>query len=138
MNFPAFEIEIERKILDRGYDYYENDNVIDVENLGNGEFSAIVEGSENYEVFVQINKGEVVEYSCDCPYDWGDVCKHVVAVLHYIRDAEILRKDAGQEGVKSQLQTIIDEMSEQDIRDYVLFYALRNRQFREDFMEEFG
>lgn len=138
MNFPAFEIEIERKILDRGFDYYENDNVIDVENLGDGEFSAIVEGSENYEVFVQINKGKVVEHSCDCPYDWGDVCKHVVAVLYYIRDAEILGKYADKEGVKSKLQTIIDDMSEQDIRDYILFYALRNRQFREDFTEEFG
>ena len=138
MNFPAFEIEIERKILDRGYDYYENNNVIDVENLGNGEFSAVVEGSENYEVFVQISKGKVVEHSCDCPYDWGDICKHVVAVLYYIRDTEILGEDVDKEGIKSQLQTIIDDMSEQDLRDYILFYALRNRQFRADFTEEFG
>jgi uncharacterized Zn finger protein len=138
MNFPAFETQIERKILDRGFDYYENNNVIDVENLGNGEFSAVVEGSENYEVFVEISKGKVVEHSCDCPYDWGDVCKHVVAVLYYIRDTEILGESADKEGVKSQLQLIIDDMSEQDIRDYVLFYALRNRQFREDFTEEFG
>ncbi len=138
MRFPAFEIGIERKILDRGFDYYENDNVIDVENLGNGEFSAVVEGSENYEVFIQISKGKVVEHSCDCPYDWGDVCKHVVAVLYYIRDAEMLSECTDKEGVKSQLQIIIDDMSEQDIRDYVLFYALRNRQFREDFTEEFG
>jgi uncharacterized Zn finger protein len=138
MNFPAFETEIERKILDRGFDYYENNNVIDVENLGNGEFSAVVEGSEDYEVFIEISKGKVVEHSCDCPYDWGDVCKHVVAVLYYIRDTEILGESIDKEGVKSQLQLIIDDMSEQDIRDYVLFYALRNRQFREDFTEEFG
>jgi uncharacterized Zn finger protein len=138
MNFLAFETEIERKILDRGFDYYENNNVIDVENLGNGEFSAVVEGSEDYEVFVEISKGKVVEHSCDCPYDWGDVCKHVVAVLYYIRDTEILGKSTDKEGVKSQLQLIIDDISEQDLRDYVLFYALRNRQFREDFTEEFG
>jgi uncharacterized Zn finger protein len=138
MNFPAFETEIERKILDRGFDYYENNNVIDVENLGNGEFSAVVEGSEDYEVFIEISKGKVIEHSCDCPYDWGDVCKHVVAVLYYIRDIEILGESTDKEGVKSQLQLIIDDMSEQDIRDYVLFYALRNRQFRQDFTEEFG
>jgi uncharacterized Zn finger protein len=138
MNFPAFETQIERKILDRGFDYYENNNVIDVENLGNGEFSAIVEGSENYEVFVEISKGKVVEHSCDCPYYWGDVCKHVVAVLYYIRDTEILGESTDKEGVKSQLQLIIVDISEQDLRDYVLFYALRNRQFREDFTEEFG
>jgi uncharacterized Zn finger protein len=138
MNFPAFETEIERKILDRGFDYYENNNVIDVENLGNGEFSAVVEGSEDYEVFIEISKGKVIEHSCDCPYDWGDVCKHVVAVLYYIRDIEILGESTDKEGVKSQLQLIIDDISEQDLRDYVLFYALRNRQFREDFTEEFG
>jgi hypothetical protein len=61
-----------------------------------------------------------------------------VAVLYYIRDAEIYKEGTDNEGVKSQLQTIIDDMSEQDIRDYVLFYALRNRQFRQDFTEEFG
>jgi uncharacterized Zn finger protein len=138
MNFPAFETEIERKILDRGFDYYENNNVIDVENLGNGEFSAVVEGSEDYEVFIEISKGKVIEHSCDCPYDWGDVCKHVVAVLYYIRDTEILGESTDKEGVKSQLQLIIDDISEQDLRDYVIFYALRNRQFREDFTEEFG
>jgi uncharacterized Zn finger protein len=138
MNFPAFELEIERKILDRGFDYYENNNVIDVENLGNGEFSAVVEGSEDYEVFVQISKGKAVEHSCDCPYDWGDVCKHIVAVLYYIRDIETEGKDYDNEGVTSQLKTIIDDISEQDLRDYVLFYASRNRQFREDFTEEFG
>jgi len=47
-------------------------------------------------------------------------------------------KSANNEGIKSQLQIIIDEMSEKEIRDYVLFCALRNRQFRQDFTEEFG
>ena len=138
MNFPAFETEIERKILDRGFDYYESNKVIDVENLSNGEFSAVVEGTEDYEIFVQISKGKVVEYSCDCPYDWGDICKHVVAVLYYIRDTEMQGESVDNDGIKSQLQTIIDDMSEQEIRDYILFYALRNRQFRQDFTEEFG
>ena len=26
-----------------------------------------------------------MEYDCDCPYDWGVVCKHVVAVLFYLQ-----------------------------------------------------
>jgi uncharacterized Zn finger protein len=98
----------------------------------------VVEGSEDYEVFVQISKGKVVEHSCDCPYDWGDVCKHIVVVLYYIRDIEIGEEGSDNEAVTSQLKTIIDDISEQDLRDYVLFYASRNRQFREDFTEEFG
>ena len=138
MNFPAFEIDIDRKILDRGFDYYENDNVDEVENLGNGEFQAVVQGSEEYEVFIKIENGKVAEHTCECPYDWGDICKHEVAVLYYIRDSEIYKEKTGNEGLRSQIQTVIDELTEEKLRDYILFYALRNKQFRKDFFEEFG
>lgn len=35
---------------------------------------------------VEIANGEVTDWSCDCPYDWGDTCKHVAAVLFAIRE----------------------------------------------------
>lgn len=138
MKFPAFELNIDRKILDRGFDYYENDSVDEVENLGNGEFQAIVQGSEEYEVFIKIENGKVTEHSCDCPYDWGDICKHEVAVLYYIRDSEIYKEKIDNEGLRSQIQVVIDELTEEEVKDYILFYALRNKQFRKDFFEEFG
>ena len=138
MKFPAFEVDIERKILDRGFDYYENDNVYELENLGNGEFQAVVQGSEEYEVFIKIENGKVTEHTCECPYDWGDICKHEVAVLYYIRDSEIYKEKIDDGGLRSQLQTVIDELTEEELRDYILFYALRNKQFRKDFFEEFG
>jgi uncharacterized Zn finger protein len=78
--FPKFENSIEKKILDRGLDYYKQECIEDVDVLGNGEFSAIVEGSDSYEVFVKIENEKVTEYTCTCPYDYGDVCKHIVAV----------------------------------------------------------
>jgi hypothetical protein len=61
-----------------------------------------------------------------------------VSILWYNCNIKILSENADKEGVKSQLQTIIDDILEQNIRDYVLFYDLRNRQFRADFKEEFG
>ena len=138
INFPAFEINIDRKILDRGFDYYEIDNVEQVENLGRGEFQAVVQGSEQYEVFIKIENGKVTEHSCECPYDRGDICKHEVAVLYYLRDSEIYKEKTDNEGLRSQLQTVIDELTKEELRDYVSFYALRNRQFRKDFFAEFG
>jgi hypothetical protein len=49
-------------------------------------WTAEVEGSDLYTVEIKLNNGEIVSWECDCPYDYGDICKHVVAVLLYIRD----------------------------------------------------
>ena len=61
----------------KGKDYYEQ-----VENLvkkGNT-YSADVFGSNDYEVSITDNpSGEPSSY-CDCPYDKGGICKHIVAV----------------------------------------------------------
>ncbi len=31
------------------------------------------------------------------------------------------------EGLRSQLQVVIDELTEEEVKDYILFYALRNK-----------
>ena len=83
MNLRNFEITVEPKIGDRGFSYYENDAVTEVEQVEKGEFTATVEGSEEYTVFIKLDEHQfVIDHSCDCPYDWGDVCKHEVAVLY--------------------------------------------------------
>lgn len=52
-----------------------------------GDVEAVVEGTERYKVSIQLDKdGAVLSHSCTCPYDWGDVCKHEVAVLFYLRE----------------------------------------------------
>ena len=46
---------------------------------------AVVSGTENYQV--EIEMGEEFSGECDCPYDWGGLCKHIVATfLSIIRD----------------------------------------------------
>jgi hypothetical protein len=48
--------------------------------------SAVVWGSENYQVEAQIDEdGEIVSLACDCPFDQELICKHLVAVLLAIR-----------------------------------------------------
>jgi uncharacterized Zn finger protein len=137
MQFPHFEKSVETKILNRGFDYYEQDLVEDIEALGSGEFSAIVQGSDEYEVWVKIDTNEVVEHSCTCPYDWGDVCKHVVAVLYYIRDAE-MHTEEYINTTEDQLNVILAELSEAEMRTFILHYAKRYRDFREMLFENFG
>lgn len=46
MNIKTFEQEIEQKILGRGFHYYEQDYINDLEQVEKGEFCATVSGSE--------------------------------------------------------------------------------------------
>ena len=71
-------------ILRRGEDYYESESIFSLVRGTDGVYTGKVDGSsgETYKVKVQTdNTGEVSDYSCTCPYDYGDVCKHIVAVL---------------------------------------------------------
>ena len=50
-----------------------------------------IEGSENYQVAVQLNDfGDIVYSECDCPYDFGPICKHEVAAYYEL--AELMDK----------------------------------------------
>ena len=73
-----FEQYIDATILKRGLSYYRNGKVNEPMVKAEGEYEAIVEGTENYTVQIKIMKNEIVEFVCNCPYDLGPVCKHVV------------------------------------------------------------
>lgn len=72
MNLNNFEYHIDKKILARGYDYYQNDCVISVEQTDENIFEAEVEGTETYTVEVELdNNDTILDTQCDCPYDMG-------------------------------------------------------------------
>jgi uncharacterized Zn finger protein len=46
-----------------------------------GEFEAVFVGTEDYNAQLKTKNDTVTEHRCDCPYDLGPVCKHVVATI---------------------------------------------------------
>jgi uncharacterized Zn finger protein len=66
----------------RGESYYTGGAVGSVVRRGDT-LIAEVWGSqpEPYRVAVRLDSAGVVDAGCDCPYDWGGWCKHIVAVL---------------------------------------------------------
>lgn len=71
-----------RHILERGYDYYCEDAVENLEVLDD-EIRADVIGTEDYEVEISLSSGEVTDMYCSCPYAAsGNNCKHMAAVLY--------------------------------------------------------
>ena len=85
MNLKNFESEIERKIVERGLDYYQNGDVRKLEKVSEDEFSAAVFGTEKYSIYVKLKNDAITEHECDCPYDYGDVCNHKVAVFYFAK-----------------------------------------------------
>lgn len=76
-------------IVERGEAYFETGMVRNLTKLDKHTFTAKVSGSgyRPYNVEIKFNKnGEVAECSCSCPYEWGEVCKHSVAVLLAIEE----------------------------------------------------
>jgi len=75
------------RFLKRGYDYYCMDAV---ENLDISEdlIRADVSGTEDYEVEISLENGEITDMYCSCPYaEDGRNCKHMAAVLYEWEDA---------------------------------------------------
>ena len=79
--------------FERGKGYYRDGAI--VEPLQQGlELRAECEGSEYepYQISVTLNTKGLAETSCTCPYDWGGICKHIVALsLAYVHNPQAFR-----------------------------------------------
>ena len=136
MSFPLdkFESHISTEILKRGEQIWENRSFDDDIYEENGEYEAVVYGSDDYEVNIEINDdGMVEEYFCDCPYDWGPICKHIVAILFAIRDdyeskkKEIARTvKLGEKPEKKPVEAIIEKLDEAELRKLVAYFVRKD------------
>lgn len=130
MTLKDFEQFIEDKIIKRGFDYYKNEDVRKVEKVSENEFSAVVFGSRIYTVYVKLNGNEILEYECDCPYDYGNTCKHAVAVFYKLR-----AKDFTDSAEK--LKNILSNLETDTLRKFVTNLLKKDRKFRNEFLREF-
>lgn len=81
----------DEKVLARGKELFLEGAILEAAK-GRNRLQAKVEGSMPFPYRVEINfsKGE---WTCTCPYQWGAVCKHVVAVAYAALEApEIFAK----------------------------------------------
>ena len=75
-------------ILERGYEYFCEALISDLK-IAPDHIQATVEGSEDYEVVIGMENGQITSTYCSCPYaDGGKNCKHMAAVLYAAEDQE--------------------------------------------------
>jgi len=156
MNIPLdqFEQIIDETILKRGLNYFRQGLVEEPEELSHGCFEAIVQGSEPYRVTVTVQDRKVTDYSCNCPYDMGPVCKHIVALLFALQEESLgiqkkLRKNTssplsakkgsikGRKTVREQVDEILTHLSSELQADFIREQCLRDPAFRRLFIAQF-
>lgn len=141
----SFEQNIDETILKRGLQYFKKGLVQEPEEIGNGEFEAIVEGSENYIVNLTIKNNIVTESVCTCPYDAGPVCKHIVAVIFHLQQDELKLNEktkktrstapkAKSKTVAEQVDEILDKLSHNDLKSYISEQCRKDNTFRQLFL----
>ena len=89
---------IPKYIIDRGYEYYEEGHVEDVEVHDKKVFAFVTGNAGNYEVVIDLE--DFAESSCECPYE--NYCKHMAAVVYDIQGA-------GESTVKEKLNGLEKE-----------------------------
>lgn len=125
---------VDSLILYRGKDYYNEDRILDIW-CQNDLIVAYIDGSEIYKVELKVNDEKLDNFYCSCPYSENGeyMCKHIAAVLCYLKENDIPElevlnsKQIKQEKDVSKLSQIYDEMQHElrkisDRNDFVNYY----------------
>ncbi len=136
MNIKNFDTLISKTILKRGYDYFRKGQVVSLLEYKNLKFKAQVEGTYNYSVTVNINEEkEIIKSTCNCPFDWGNFCKHEAAVFYALQaslnDEE---KNIGKEGLT--LKQFLKNKSKEEIIQLILKVSYKNNLLYPQLLEE--
>jgi hypothetical protein len=151
MNIPLSQFLqlTDKTILDRGRDYFRNGHVISFEEIQPGEYEAVVEGTEDYLVNLTVIDGSLEDCSCTCPYDYGSVCKHIVAAVMYLQKEDpgfqeppkgknIVKKPAAKKkSVSEQADEMLDSLSHDDLKDFIKKQCISDPDFRRSFISGF-
>lgn len=105
----------------RGEEYYHQGAVLSLVRRG-GALLAEVSGGDltPYNVRVSFDETGKAEASCDCPYEWGGWCKHIVAaLLAHLREPETVRD-------LPTLEAALSGLDRDTLRDLLLKLAERD------------
>ncbi|WP_299262486.1 SWIM zinc finger family protein [uncultured Porphyromonas sp.] len=150
-----FEEYIDEPILKRGLSYFKNGFVHKPAEIRPGDYEAVVEGSEEYTVKLSIRNRVITEYSCDCPYEMGPVCKHVAAVIFYLEQEELgltqntkkasskkakasSSKPSKRKTLAQQVDELLDKVTHDELTLFVREHATKNAQFRDLLLASFA
>ncbi|MGV3632260.1 MAG: SWIM zinc finger family protein [Bacteroidota bacterium] len=146
-----FEQHIAKHILERGFSYYNEGNVKELE-LKGAVYQAKVAGSgtSDYSVRIETLGNAIHDWKCTCPYDKGP-CKHIASTLYAILEEmedEALQasnpKKNDQTGchpkisLSRQINFIAEQVPIAELREFVVSYSKRDASFKTTLLSNFA
>lgn len=128
-------------ILDRGELYYFDGAVLELHRTEHG-YHGVVEGTEDYEVDIEMEGGRICEMYCSCLCaEGGNNCKHMAAVLFEIEEQseeDILTEETCQDDQEQEVEEIIERIPEEELRSFVKGIAAQNSEIRNILMTRYA
>ena len=129
-----WEDYFDKNILDRGFAYYNNHEIISIKKTKN-KVSAEVSGSETYHVKIDLD--DLSSMSCTCPHFLGgNKCKHLAAVMFAV--SEGVEEEVVEEVLEEEeydIERMVDECDELFLRYFLSEVIKENKNVRNQFIE---
>ena len=130
-----WEDYFDKSILDRGFAYYNNHEIISIKKVKN-KIHAEVSGSETYHVDIDLNN--LSSMTCTCPYFLGgNKCKHLAAVMFAI-DENHYEEEIIEEENKSEeydIEKMVNECDELFLRYFLSEIIKDNKEITDKFID---
>jgi len=140
-----FEIHVDEKILERGLSYFKSGAITFFEEISTGKYIATVSGTEKYTVQIQIKGGSIIQHYCECPYDKGPICKHVVATIFNLTQDKLefngsstTKKKKRKKSVQQQVKEILKEIPHEELVHFIQNSCKSDKKFKNHFLASFG
>lgn len=134
MTINTFEENIDTRLLERGLQYYQEGNILTIEQIEEGLWEAIVSGTEHYEVIVELQDERITKSNCTCPFDLSEYCKHQIAIFNFLKYSDLAKNPPS--GKIKKVQSIIDDFSPKKLKSVLLNILKENKDLRNDFLKK--
>ena len=130
------ENNFESKIIYRGEEYYYENAIKSVIWNGNSLEIQIV-GTDIYLVTINIRKGKINNFSCDCPYEYH--CKHeVAAFIHLYQNLyEINASNEVENKRLNDLENKIKKLTQNELSEIIIELMRKNDKFRDQLLKRY-
>ncbi|WP_010191591.1 SWIM zinc finger family protein [Bacillus sp. m3-13] len=116
MNIHNFQNHINKKILQRGYDYFLDGYILETYLIEENKYVFQVDGTEIYEVKVLLNDNDDITHSeCVCPFDYEAICKHQVAAYYKIVELKRNGEYPSDQNSQTNLHSVLNDLSKKEL-----------------------
>ncbi|MDQ3018080.1 MAG: hypothetical protein M3R25_15320, partial [Bacteroidota bacterium] len=147
-----FEEFIDDKILTQGLSLFTKGKVEYSFNINPFTSEFLIHDTNDYKFILHIENNVVIDYVCECPYDQGPVCKHLAAVIFYLRRDELMldevkprtkSKPANNSkprvvSEKTQITKLLENISPEILKKYFADTVLKDKAQRSKFLTHFA